>query len=137
MLTMAATGLLTWFWSSKAAVAAQAPAPTAIETPVPSGEPGEPGKQPGKQPGKHSADAAPAKSLAARTTSQPKLAGPPRRSVPAPVSTPPLLPKRTPQEIVAKLNAATNDYLQKALETVGTNHVIRLAKQHLGPTLQG
>ena len=105
VLTMAATGLLTGVWSSKAAVAAQAPAPTAIETPVPSGEPGESGKQPGKQPGKHSADAAPAKSLAARTTSQPKLAGPPRRSVPAPVSTPPLLPKRTPQDGIEQVSA--------------------------------
>jgi hypothetical protein len=39
--------------------------------------------------------------------------------------------------LAAAVVRPTNDYLQKALETVGTKHVIRWAKQHLGPSLQG
>lgn len=31
----------------------------------------------------------------------------------------------------------TNDYLQRALETVRTKHVVQWARQHLGPSLQG
>jgi hypothetical protein len=105
VLTVTATGLLTWFWSSKAAVAAQASGPAAIKTPVPSGEQGEqPGKQ-GEQLAEHSVDAAPAKSLAARTTSQPQVAAPPRRSVPPPASAPPLLPKRAPQDTIEQVSA--------------------------------
>jgi hypothetical protein len=96
-LVVTATGLATWFWSSKAAVAAQTPVPTTIETPVPAGEPAE-------QQGASSADAAaPAKSLAGRPTSQPRavqsrVAAPTRRNVPATAAAPAPVPSRPKQD---------------------------------------
>ncbi|MGH9237366.1 MAG: hypothetical protein ACRD3G_04930 [Vicinamibacterales bacterium] len=107
-VTVAVTGLATWFWPSKAAVAAQVPAQTALETPVPSEAPGE---EPGKQPVKLGAGAAPAKSLTGRPTSEPRVATQPRvaangrRNVPAPAASS-LLPKSPTQEGIGPVSAS-------------------------------
>ena len=99
VIAVAATGLVTWFWSSKAAVAAQTPVTTEIKTPVPSGE----------LPGALSADAPPAKTGGGRPTSrlraavQPRVAAPTRRNVAAPADPPPV-PNR-PQDGLEQVSA--------------------------------
>ena len=99
-VTVAVTGLATWFSPSKAAVAAQVPAQAAIETPVPSEAPG---AEQSKPPVKLGAEAAPAKSLTARPTSEPRVVTRPRvvangpRNVPAPAASS-LLPKSPAQQ---------------------------------------
>lgn len=39
--------------------------------------------------------------------------------------------------LAAAVVTPTNEYLQKALETIGTKHVARWTEQHLGPSIQG
>ena len=113
VVTAVVTGLATWFWPSRAAVAAQTPLPPGMETPVPTGESGE-------QPGQTSAYAPPAKSLARRPTSQPgaavqpRASAPVRRNVPATAAAPSLVANGPKLDDLEQVSASLPSPLENA-----------------------
>jgi hypothetical protein len=103
-VTALVTGLTTWFWPSKAAVAAQGPVPTATETTLTATPP--PAETASGERNEGRTNSAPVKSPPSRPTSQPRAAAPAGRSVIVAPSAPAPLPKRPQQDGIDQVATA-------------------------------